>query len=76
MAIPLTSTLRGLSFAYTLLIEPDRGNRLSVPSVAMVFQIVSLDRERFLRRTGVVSREDMDAINASLADLLGVGSPL
>ena len=73
VAIPLTSNLRRLSFDYTLLIEPDRRNLLSAPSVAMVFQIVSLDDRFFVHRIGVVDDEQMAAIAEMLGELLGLG---
>ncbi|MGD9936405.1 MAG: type II toxin-antitoxin system PemK/MazF family toxin [Methanoregulaceae archaeon] len=41
VAIPLTNNVRRLAFNYTLLVEPDRRNRLSAPSVAMAY-----DRDR------------------------------
>ena len=76
VAIPLTSNPRRLSFEYTLLIEPDRRNRLSAPSVAMVFQIVSLDDRFFIYRIGVPSEEEMAAIAEMLGELLGLGRPV
>ncbi len=72
IVIPLTSNLRRLSFDYTLLIEPDRVNRLSVPSVAMVFQIVSLDDRRFVHSIGSVDGEQMETIEEILRRLLGM----
>lgn len=73
VAIPLTSNLRRLAFDYTVLIEPDRRNRLSEPSVAMVFQIVSLDDQFFVHRIGVLSEEEMAAIAEMLCELLELG---
>lgn len=73
IAIPLTSNVRRIAFDYTVLIEPDRRNRLSAPSVAMVFQIVSLDDRFFVHRIGVVDDEQMAVIAEMLCELLELG---
>lgn len=73
VAIPLTSNVNRLAFDYTILIEPDRQNRLTAPSVAMVFQIVSLDDRFFVHRIGAVDEEQMAAIAEMLCELLGLG---
>ncbi|WP_373021272.1 hypothetical protein [Methanoplanus endosymbiosus] len=38
----------------------------------MIFQIVALSKNRFVRNTGRCSVEDMDAINILLKDLLSL----
>jgi mRNA interferase MazF len=54
--VPFTSNRRAASrFACTLLVQPDATNGLTVPSVALVFQVRVLDKRRLLRRLGDVS---------------------
>ncbi len=72
IAIPLTTNLRLVSFDSTMYIEPDRRNRLTQPSVAMIFQIMSLDDRRFIHRIGVVEREQYEALGALILELLGL----
>ena len=39
LIVPLTSTAAALRFAGTLIVQPDNQNGLTMPSVALVFQI-------------------------------------
>jgi mRNA interferase MazF len=69
--VPLTSQLAALRFPATVRIDPSPENGLTMPSVAMVFQIRALDRTRFIRRLGAVSDSDLAAILAALNRLTG-----
>lgn len=62
--VPLTTTRETTRFPYTHPIQPDSKNGLHVLSVALVFQVASLDPERFSRKIGELSREDLEAIDA------------
>ena len=53
-------------------ISPDPGNGLSKPSAAAVHHIRSVATERFTRRLGRLSADDMDTIRASLKIVLGI----
>lgn len=59
LIVPLTSRLTAQSFPGTFLIQPDSGNNLDVPSVALVFQLRALDRRRIRRRLGRLSPSDL-----------------
>ncbi len=47
LVVPLTSNLGSARFSHTYLLSPDLHNGLDTESIALVFQIVALDRERF-----------------------------
>lgn len=70
--IPLTTTLKRASFSYTEIIEPSRENGLSDTSIALVFQIKSLDRSRIDGKVGALSATDAKKVDALMADLLGL----
>jgi len=70
IAVPLTSNPTTARFSHTLPISPDAHNGLDVESVALVFQIVSLDRERFVHRIGMVGEQHRLAIVALIRDLM------
>ena len=70
--IPLTTTLKRASFSHTEIIEPSRDNGLPDRSVALVFQVKSLDRTRIDGQLGMLSAPDMEKVDALLADLLGL----
>jgi mRNA-degrading endonuclease toxin of MazEF toxin-antitoxin module len=44
LLVPLTTQQEALRFPGTVLVEPDSGNRLPRISVALVFQIIAVDR--------------------------------
>ena len=70
VVIPCTTTLATARFSHTLVISPDPHNGLDAGSVALVFQIVALDSERFSRRIGTISEQQWQAMVALLHDLL------
>ncbi|NLA38081.1 MAG: type II toxin-antitoxin system PemK/MazF family toxin [Methanomicrobiales archaeon] len=71
--VPLTSQSNALSFPHTHEIQMCSENGLASDSVALVFQIVSLARERFINSPiGACSDEDMDAICIILKDMLSI----
>ncbi|MGB7787560.1 type II toxin-antitoxin system PemK/MazF family toxin [Methanoregula sp.] len=72
LVVPLTTTLGTARFSHTCLISPGPHNGLDVDSIALVFQIVALDRNRFLHRIGAVSEGQRQAIIALIRDLLGL----
>ena len=72
LVVPLTSSMSSARFSYTLTISPDPHNGLDAESVALVFQIVALDRERFQHRIGTISEQQRLAIVALIRDLLNL----
>jgi mRNA interferase MazF len=69
VAVPLTSSVDAARFPATVAIEPDAANGLRVSSVALVFQIATVDRRRVLRTVGHLSEVDLDAVLRALAVL-------
>jgi len=72
IVVPLTTTPAAFGFPHTHGIEKSSENGLSSDSAALVFQIVALSEDRFVRRIGRCSVEDMEAINVLLKDLLSL----
>ena len=68
--IPLTGNRRAARFSHTYSLEPTKKNGLKMESIAMVFQIVSLDISRFVHSLGNLSQEEQEAIDALAKDLL------
>src|SRR3984957_20392546 len=50
LIVPLTSKLAASRFEGTLVIQPDPQNGLTAPSVALVFQMRTLDRRNCLKQ--------------------------
>ena len=52
ITIPLTSNLQALKFPNTIRIKNSNINNLERDSVAMIFQMLSLDKMRFIQKIG------------------------
>lgn len=66
VAIPLTSNVKADSATYSRLIQPTRKNGLSVPSVAKIGAIMTLDRPKFDYQLGTLDQPDMVDIDQQL----------
>ena len=70
VVIPLTGELDKETFSFTHCVQATAENGLSDESVAMVFQLRSLDVSRFIEKKGRLSKEDMDKLDAIMKDML------
>ena len=74
LVVPLTSRLGAARFPGCVLIKPDPANGLSVPSLALVFQLRALDRRDLVARLGILEPEITDRIKDEAENLLEMGS--
>ncbi len=72
VVVPLTSSTGSARFSHTHIISPDAHTGLDAESIALVFQLVSLDRERFRHRIGTIGEVHRLAIVALIRDLMGL----
>lgn len=70
IVIPCTTTQGSSKFPHTHLISPTPGNGLSEDSVALVFQITTIDKERLVKKLGKLDEEDVRSIVELLGELL------
>jgi len=70
--IPLQSNLDALNLPYTFLIKKNQKNRLNNDSVAVIFQIRSLDYRRFQNKIGLIDKNDLSKIKIRLRDFLNL----
>ena len=70
LVVPLTSSMSSARFSHTYILNPGPHNGLDADSIALVFQIVALDRDRFQHRIGALSEQQRLAIIALIRDLL------
>jgi mRNA interferase MazF len=66
LVIPLTSNQKTLERSHTYLLNPGTQNLLVVPSVALVFQMRSIDESRIKKQLGSISKKDAEALNLLL----------
>lgn len=68
--IPLTSSAEAERFSYTCLISQSLKNGLSQDSTALLFQIKSIDKQRFIKKVGELDQGDVSSIAGVLKDML------
>lgn len=73
IAVPLTTNTERAILSHTLIIEPTPENGLETDSVALVFQIRSIDKARFRRKIGELTIGQIRAIDEMLVGMLGLG---
>lgn len=69
LVVPLTTNLRALEFSGTLLIKPSPTNGLTADSVALVFQLRAIDRQRIGDRLGRLIRSELQQIQEMVKQL-------
>jgi len=70
VVVPLTKNLEALRFPYTLSIIDSSLNNLEQNSVALIFQIKSVDKNRLRRKIGVLSSSDIKKIDSQIKKML------
>jgi mRNA interferase MazF len=70
LIVPLTSRLAAQAFPGTFLIRPTSRNGLSVPSVALVFQLRAIDKRRLKRKLGRLSSSHLIQLQEQVKALM------
>jgi mRNA interferase MazF len=70
LIVPFTSTMAAARFSGTLIVSPDGQNGLTVPSVALAFQLRALDKRDCLQRLGVLDAATLDRVLALIDQLI------
>jgi mRNA interferase MazF len=71
LIVPFTGAQAALRFPGTLAVQPDGRNGLTVPSVALVFQLSALDKSNCLQHLGQLDPATLDQIFTELDKLTG-----
>jgi mRNA interferase MazF len=71
LIVPFTSKKPATRFPGTVLIQPDGQNGLSVPSVALVFQLTAVDKQDCRQHLGVLDQGTLDQVFGELDKLTG-----
>jgi mRNA interferase MazF len=69
LVVPFTGNLAAARFAGTLRVDPDGTNGLTMPSIALAFQLRAVDRRDGVQRLGEVSPATLAAITDLIRDL-------
>lgn len=71
IVVPVTDALRSIR-EWHVPLNPSEENGISKPSVADCFQVKSISKERFLKRLGALSSDEMDEVKLALIKVLGL----
>jgi mRNA-degrading endonuclease toxin of MazEF toxin-antitoxin module len=71
LIVPLTGKLAAARFDGTLIVQPDAQNGLTTPSVALVFQMRTLDQRNCIKPMGTLAAATLDQIFDMLDQLTG-----
>ena len=74
MVVPLTTNLRRALAIGNVHLEP-RSTGLSKPSVALVCQVMTIDKTWLVRRAGSLPKRTMRTVDAGLKLALGLSTP-
>jgi len=72
LIVPLTTKVKALDFAGTILIKPDNRNHLDEESVALAFQLRAIDRKRLSKKIGEIKVEQITKLQGLIKELLGM----
>lgn len=72
VVVPLTKNLEALRFPYTFSIVNSLLNNLEQNSVALIFQIKSISKDRLHQKIGVLSSGDLKKINLQIKKMLAL----
>jgi mRNA interferase MazF len=72
VVVPLTSNLQALRFSHTIRLSATNKNGLSADSVALIFQLLAVDRRFFRELLGCLDEQAIKKIDRALLDLLGL----
>ena len=72
VVVPLTANLEALRFPYALSILGNSVNNLTQDSIALVFQLKSIDKKRIKEKIGRLGSQDLTKLEKTIKDLLGL----
>ena len=70
LIIPFTSNIQALRYTNTIQVKPTKTNGLKENSIALIFQLRSIDRKRLLEKIGTLEKEHQEQMNKMLKKIL------
>ena len=72
VVIPFTSNVQALRFPHTIEVKPTKENGLTAISIALVFQIRAIDKNRIQKKIGELESSTLKKVDIFLRKLLKV----
>ena len=70
IVVPITSNTEALKFPHTLIIAPDKQNKLDQKSIAMIFQLRAVDKTRITKIIGRLNKNIVDTLDKMIRKML------
>ena len=70
IVVPITSNTEALKFPHTLIIAPDKQNKLEQKSIAMIFQLRAVDKTRITKIIGRLNKNIGDTLDKMIRKML------
>ena len=70
IVVPITSNTEALKFPHTLIIAPDKQNKLEQKSIAMIFQLRAVDKTRIIKIIGRLNKNIVDILDKMIRKML------
>jgi len=72
LIVPFTSKIKAADFPFTLIVEPDQTNNLTITSVALVFQLRAIDKKRLKNKIGRMEQIKLGLLKRALKEMMGL----
>ena len=72
IVVPITSNMEALKFPHTLIIAPDKQNKLDQKSIAMIFQLRAVDKTRITKIIGRLNKNIGDTLDKMIRKMLNL----
>src|SRR3989338_3527896 len=72
IVVPITSNTEALKFPHTLIIVPDKQNKLEQKSIAMIFQLRAVDKTRITKIIGRLNKNIGDTLDKMIRKMLNL----
>ena len=72
IVVPITSNTEALKFPHTLIIAPDKQNKLDQKSIGMIFQLRAVDKTRIIKIIGRLNKNIVDTLDKIIRKMLNL----
>ena len=70
--VEFPSKIKAADFPFTLIVEPNQTNNLTITSVALVFQLRAIDKKRLKNKIGRMEQIKLGLLKRALKEMMGL----
>ena len=68
--VPFTSNMKALRFPHVIEISPNKINGLTTLSIALIFQLRAIDKNKLIKKIGIVDKHEIITIDDTIKSML------